>query len=140
MTIELYGSLWFNTTIKFGVWRILMKQQYLKEGCHMFISLGLEEYGRGGGRERSTIWLKPVIFMLLHLFHERRIKNWGADGSQFYLFRLIMKLTIYSRGITPLSLMDDINIYPLSKSQCLSQYYTPVIFGVNRSWKLQFSL
>lgn len=94
----------------------------------------------GGGRERSTIWLKPVIFMLLHLFHERRIKNWGADGSQFYLFRLIMKLTIYSRGITPLSLMDDINIYPLSKSQCLSQYYTPVIFGVNRSWKLQFSL
>lgn len=98
------------------------------------------EYGRGGGRERSTIWLKPVIFMLLHLFHERRIKNWGADGSQFYLFRLIMKLTIYSRGITPLSLMDDINIYPLSKSQCLSQYYTPVIFGVNRSWKLQFSL
>lgn len=94
----------------------------------------------GGGRERGTIWLKPVIFMLLHLFHERRIKNWGADGSQFYLFRLIMKLTIYSRGITPLSLMDDINIYPLSKSQCLSQYYTPVIFGVNRSWKLQFSL
>lgn len=31
-------------------------------------------------------------------------------------------MTILSRGITPLSLIGDTNIYPLSKSRCLSQY------------------